>query len=101
MRSLIFLSFAASALAVWNPRICDGSGGCTGTTWNHPDPFRCEDGSLLNFPQGASNTEAAGGGDYEIISKAEFPTVCLQDKKPGASDTLVVRIIKTNDSTSN
>jgi hypothetical protein len=91
MRSVIAISVLVSgALAVWNPKICNGAGGCVSNTFYAADPFRCPDGTTLNVQQTASNSIDSDNGSYEIVSKAEFPTSCLTGEKPGDDDFLVV-----------
>lgn len=91
MRSFITLSvFASGALAAWNPKICNNSGGCVGTTWNPPDPFVCPDGTRLNIQQTAHNEIDAQAGNYQIVTKAQFPSSCLNGAKPLDSDILTV-----------
>ncbi|KAH7396359.1 hypothetical protein BKA66DRAFT_606221 [Pyrenochaeta sp. MPI-SDFR-AT-0127] len=80
----------ALTLASWNQRICGGAGGCAHISWGPDDPSRCPDGTLLNVQQTASNSLSLGRGTYDIISKAEFPSSCLDGSTPQASDTLVV-----------
>ncbi|KAH8698101.1 hypothetical protein GQ44DRAFT_633384, partial [Phaeosphaeriaceae sp. PMI808] len=75
---------------LWNPKLCNGAGGCAGAGWNAPDPFRCNDGTRLNPQQTASEQIASGLGAYDVITGAQFPTSCLPGVKPGDSDTLVM-----------
>ncbi|KAH6638093.1 hypothetical protein C7974DRAFT_390860 [Boeremia exigua] len=91
MRSFIIIPFLSSAaLAAFNTRICDGAGGCVGTTWSVGDPFRCPDETRLNVQQTAGNSIDTGNGSYEIITKEEFPSSCLRGVKPADTDTLVL-----------
>ncbi|KAF9701509.1 hypothetical protein EKO04_001174 [Ascochyta lentis] len=39
--------------------------------------------------------EKISDGDYDVVSKADFPTACLNGAKPGASDILVKRSTRT------
>ncbi|USP77446.1 hypothetical protein yc1106_04720 [Curvularia clavata] len=96
MRSTIAIAALISGALAFNKKICGGAGGCVQTTVAYPDPFRCPDGSLLNLQQEASNVLAATNGEYEIISKAQFPSSCLNGVKPGDSDVLVVRTTQFN-----
>ncbi|KAF2125764.1 hypothetical protein P153DRAFT_299371 [Dothidotthia symphoricarpi CBS 119687] len=94
MRSVELLTLAAllpAALASWNGKICSGAGGCVGTSWAVPDPFRCPDATLLNTQQTASNSIDASNGAYSVITAAEFPTTCLEGRKPSDKDVLIKR----------
>ncbi|KZM22007.1 uncharacterized protein EKO05_0002726 [Ascochyta rabiei] len=90
MRFVLAAIIALPSVLAWDSKVCNGVGGCnTGTSFSE-DPFRCPDGSRLNVQQTASNMNAVGSGDYTVVSKAEFPTTCLDGAKPGSSDTLVL-----------
>ncbi|KAH7383874.1 hypothetical protein BKA66DRAFT_529359 [Pyrenochaeta sp. MPI-SDFR-AT-0127] len=91
MRFILPIAALLPAALAWNPKLCNGAGGCEQTTWSPEYPFRCPDGTRLNSQQTASNSLAAGRGEYSVISKAEFPTSCLRGVSPQASDKLLVR----------
>lgn len=93
MRSFVTIAvFASGALAAFNPKICNGAGGCVGSSaGDGRDPFVCPDGTRLNLQQTASNAIDSGNGGYEIASKDEFPTICLDGTKPADGDVLTVR----------
>ncbi|KAH7119660.1 hypothetical protein B0J11DRAFT_65616 [Dendryphion nanum] len=90
MRSFIPLATILPVALAWNPKVCNGAGGCVGTTWSVPDPFRCPDGTRLNTQQTASNSIDTSNGSYEIVSKVDFPTSCLRGVKPADTDVLVL-----------
>ncbi|KAH8730010.1 hypothetical protein GQ44DRAFT_823372 [Phaeosphaeriaceae sp. PMI808] len=96
MRSIISVAALLPAVLAFNPKICKGAGGCVQITWNAADPFRCPDGTLLNLQQQAHNELAATNGAYEVISKDQFPTSCLNGAKPSATDILAVHTTEFN-----
>ncbi|PSN70855.1 hypothetical protein BS50DRAFT_570315 [Corynespora cassiicola Philippines] len=90
MRSFVAVAALLPAVLAWNSKICNGVGGCVGTTWSVEHPFRCPDGTRLNSQQTASNSIDTSNGSYEIITKAEFPTSCLRDVAPADTDVLLL-----------
>lgn len=91
MRSFITLSLLTSgAFAVWNPKVCNNVGGCISGQTPLPDPFKCPDGTRLDLQQSVSVDIDTWSGEYDIISKAEFPDHCLYGAKPSDNDLFVV-----------
>ncbi|KAF1950769.1 hypothetical protein CC80DRAFT_496505 [Byssothecium circinans] len=90
MRSFVAIAAFLPAALAWNSKICNGAGGCVGTSWAVEDPFRCPDSTRLNTQQTASNEIDASNGSYEIVTKAEFPKSCLRGVTPKDTDVLVV-----------
>ncbi|EUC42418.1 hypothetical protein COCMIDRAFT_39527 [Bipolaris oryzae ATCC 44560] len=94
MRFFVTLSLLTSgAFAVWNAKVCNNAGGCVSGVTRLPDPFRCPDGTGVNLQQSASADLGTSAGEYDIISKSQFPDHCLYGAKPGANDLLVVKTL--------
>ena len=72
-------SLLPSALAVWNPKICSGSGGCLDITWWPGTAFNCPDGTSLTAQKIAQETLSLETGNYDVIAAAEFPKTCLRN----------------------
>ncbi|KAF9696375.1 hypothetical protein EKO04_005171 [Ascochyta lentis] len=91
MRFVLAAVIALPSVLAWNPKACNGVGGCVKGTWNPEGPFRCPDGTRLNTQQTAHNSLGMDNGEYTAISKAEFPSTCLRGVKPKSTDSLAVR----------
>ncbi|PSN74863.1 hypothetical protein BS50DRAFT_567631 [Corynespora cassiicola Philippines] len=96
MRAVSFVSAAAfaavftGATAQFNQKVCGGSGGCVQVTWFPNAAYSCPDGSALTNQQVAQNLGDMNTGNYDIITKAEFPASCAGGRTPGPNDTLLV-----------
>ncbi|KAH8733095.1 hypothetical protein GQ44DRAFT_601236 [Phaeosphaeriaceae sp. PMI808] len=90
MRYIVAVAALLPAAFAWNQKVCNGAGGCVGTDYNPEGPFRCPDGTRLNFQQIASNSIAGSDGSYDIVTKDQFPTSCLTGRQPTDKETLVV-----------
>ena len=93
MRAVSFVSAAAfaavftGATAQFNQKVCGGSGGCVQVTWFPNAAYSCPDGSALTNQQVAQNLGDMNTGNYDIITKTEFPASCAGGRTPGPNDT--------------
>lgn len=83
-------------VAVWNPKICNGAGGCLGITWWPGTDFDCANGKNVTAQQVASNTLAMDAGSYDVITADKFPKTCLRNVVPSAKSILTVRVTDTH-----
>ncbi|UPX09321.1 uncharacterized protein EKO05_0000012 [Ascochyta rabiei] len=82
-------------VAAWDPKLCNNAGGCSTSTWLTQKPFTCPDGTRHDIPNMDRLLSDVTDGKYDIVSKANFPTECLNGAKPGANDILIKRATKT------
>lgn len=79
-----------SALANWDSKLCNGAGGCLGTSWFPGTDFVCPDGLKLTNQQVAQNSVDMSSGLYDYVSADAFPKSCLRDVVPGPEAKLIV-----------
>ncbi|KAL2283655.1 hypothetical protein FJTKL_09715 [Diaporthe vaccinii] len=82
------LALLPAAVTAWDPKLCNGVGGCQGLTWISQYGYRCPSGASIGpQPFAQALLEIAQGG-YEYVASDEFPASCeAQGGSPGAADT--------------
>lgn len=90
MRVALLAAIIPVAIAGWNPKACNGAGGCTQVGYANSDPFVCPDGSRLNMPTFASDNLDAGDGNGIPVTKDDFPKSCTSGAVPPADATFFV-----------
>ncbi|XP_014554717.1 hypothetical protein COCVIDRAFT_104341 [Bipolaris victoriae FI3] len=89
MRVALLAAIVPVALAGWNPKACNGAGGCTQVGYASSGPFVCPDGSRLNLPSFAGDNLDAGNGNADPVAKADFPKSCTSGAVPPADATFI------------
>lgn len=93
MRTALLAVIFPNVLAGWNPKACNGAGGCTFVGFSPSDPFLCPDSSRENFPEFVNDQSNAGNGDSAAVTKEEFPKACIKGNVPPEGATFIVRFL--------
>ncbi|KAF2793967.1 hypothetical protein K505DRAFT_216024, partial [Melanomma pulvis-pyrius CBS 109.77] len=78
-----------SALANWDSKLCNGAGGCLGTSWFPGTDFVCPDGLKLTNQQVAQNSVDMSSGLYDYVTADAFPKSCLRNVVPSPEAKLI------------
>ncbi|KAL1862655.1 hypothetical protein Daus18300_008453 [Diaporthe australafricana] len=82
------LALLPAATLAWDPKLCNGAGGCQGLTWISEFGYSCPSGASIGpQPFAQALTDIAQGG-YEYVASDEFPASCMRaGDVPGSADT--------------
>ncbi|KAG6361137.1 hypothetical protein INS49_009361 [Diaporthe citri] len=82
------LALLPAAVMAWDPKLCNGVGGCQGLTWISEYGYRCPSGATIGLQPYAQALGDIAQGRYEYVASDEFPASCEpQGGSPGAADT--------------
>lgn len=86
--ALLALLPAASLVAAWDAKLCNGAGGCQGLTWISDFGYKCPSGATIGMQPTAHALTEIAQGNYEYVASDEFPATCERSADvPGPSDT--------------
>lgn len=91
---------AATAVQAWDPKLCNGAGGCQGLTWFSDFGYKCPSGATIGLQPFAEALRDIAQGGYEYVASDEFPASCERSEDvPGlAATTQLVRHVAAEES---
>lgn len=82
------LALLPAAALAWDPKLCNGAGGCQGLTWISEFGYRCPSGASIGPQPFAQALGDIAQGGYEYVAEDEFPASCMRSGDvPGPADT--------------
>ena len=85
---LALLPAAAVVVQAWDPKLCNGAGGCQGLTWFGEYGYRCPSGATIGLQPFAQALSDIAQGTYEYVASDEFPASCERGSDvPGSAST--------------
>ncbi|KAI3394395.1 hypothetical protein diail_2807 [Diaporthe ilicicola] len=89
------LALLPAAALAWDPKLCNGAGGCQGLTWASEFGYRCPSGATIGPQPLAQALTDIAQGVYEYVASDEFPASCERATDipgPAATNQLIKHV---------